>query len=86
MQDNTRYAGIWQRFLALVVDGCLFCTLFFPITRIVKGVWIMSPNDHLWAQGLFITDPICILFLVFMFLYFVLFEGLAGATLGKWIV
>jgi len=84
--ENPRYAGLWPRFLALAVDLLLFCTAFFPITRIVKGVWLMSPNDHRWSFGLFITDPLCIVFLVVMFLYFVLLEGMVGATLGKWVL
>ena len=86
MKGEARYAGLLIRFGALLLDFLLFCALFFPITRIVKGVWIMSPGDHRWAYGLFVTDPLCIAFLVFMFLYFVLLEGLAGATLGKWLL
>ena len=85
MGDETHYAGLRGRFLALLVDGLLFCALFFPITRMVKGVWIMAPGDHRWAYGLFITDPLCIAFLIVMLLYFVFLEGLFGATLGKWI-
>jgi uncharacterized RDD family membrane protein YckC len=80
------YAGIWKRFGALVIDTLLFCAIFFPVTRIVKGVWIMSASDHHWANGLFITDPLCLTFLALMVLYFVLLEGLAGATLGKWML
>jgi uncharacterized RDD family membrane protein YckC len=83
LKAATQYAGLWDRFLALVVDLLVFCAFFFPITRIVKGVWIMAPGDHRWAYGLFITDPLCIVFLVVIFLYFVFLEGLAGATLGK---
>jgi len=80
------YAGIWERFWALVIDGLLFCAVFFPVTRIVKGVWLMSASDHRWTQGLFITDPLCLIFLALMFLYFVFLEGLPGATLGKWLI
>jgi uncharacterized RDD family membrane protein YckC len=86
MKDEIRYGGLWDRFLALVIDFLVFCAFFFPITRIVKGVWIMAPSDHRWAYGLFITDPLCVAFLIVMFLYMVVLEGLAGATLGKWIV
>jgi uncharacterized RDD family membrane protein YckC len=86
MQQNTRFAGLWPRFLALLVDFCLFCAVFFPMTRLVKGVWIMRAADHRWNNDLFITDPLCIAFLVLMLLYFVLFEWLMGATLGKWVV
>lgn len=80
------YAGLWPRFLALVADGLLFCACFFPITRAVKGVWIMSPSDHRWVGGLWVTDPLCIAFLIVILLYFVGLEGLAGATFGKWLV
>jgi uncharacterized RDD family membrane protein YckC len=82
-REEVRYAGLWARFAALVIDGLLFCAIFFPVTRIVKGVWIMSVADHRWTTGLFITDPLCMIFLMLMLLYFVLLEGLAGATLGK---
>ena len=84
MEDEKRYAGLWERFLALMVDFLVFCAFFFPITRIVKGVWLMAPSDHRWSYGLFISDPLCIAFLIVMALYFVLLEGLAGATVGKW--
>jgi uncharacterized RDD family membrane protein YckC len=67
-----------------VIDLILFCAVFFPVTRIVKGVWFMSPADHRWANGWFITDPLCLAFLALMLVYFVLLEGLAGVTLGKW--
>ena len=86
MTDETRYAGLWRRFFALTIDGVLFCALFFPATRFLKGVWIMSPSDHRWASGLLTTDPLCIAFLILALLYVVFFEGLAGATLGKWIL
>ena len=84
MKVNSSYAGLWKRFWALVIDTLLFCAVFFPTTRIVKGVWAMSASDHRWVNGLFITDPLCLIFLALMVLYFVLLEGLAGATLGKW--
>jgi uncharacterized RDD family membrane protein YckC len=84
MQNKSCYAGLWHRFLALLIDGILFCILFFPLTKIVKGMWIMSPSDHRWNSGLFITDPLCLTFLFLMFLYFVLLEGLVGTTFGKW--
>jgi uncharacterized RDD family membrane protein YckC len=86
MRENTRFAGLWPRFLALLSDFLLFCVVFFPVTRLVKGVWIMSAADHRWSHGLFVTDPLCLAFLIIMFLYFVFLEGLTGVTLGKWIV
>lgn len=83
--DNAirQYAGLWHRFLALFIDLLFLCAFFFPITRIVKGTWIMSVNDHRWVKEWFVTDPICLIFLCVMFGYFVLLEGLAGGTIGK---
>lgn len=85
MRQDTRFAGLCPRFLALFVDFLFFCAVFFPATRLVKGVWIMSATDHRWSYGLFVTDPLCIAFLVVIVLYFVLLEGLRGITLGKWV-
>lgn len=86
MKDSTRFAGLWPRFLALFIDFLFFCAIFFPVTRLVKGAWLLSAEDHLWNYGLFITDPLCLAFLIVMFFYFVFLEGLFGITLGKWIV
>ena len=46
----------------------------------------MGANDHRWVHGWVIFDPICAAFLAIMVLYFVFLEGLAGATLGKWLL
>jgi len=46
----------------------------------------MTPGDHRWSSDLFVTDPLCITFLILVFLYFVILEGLAGATFGKWVL
>jgi uncharacterized RDD family membrane protein YckC len=86
LDKETRYAGLLRRFLALLVDFLLFCAFFFPITRLVKGVWLMSPSDHNWTRGWFIFDPLCLIFLVIIVVYFVLLEGLLGVTLGKWVL
>lgn len=83
MRDGIRFAGILSRVLAMVIDILVFCAVFFPVTRLLKGVWIMGAGDHRWSSGLFVTDPLCLGFLLVMFLYFVLLEGLAGATIGK---
>lgn len=61
----------------------LLSAVFFPVTRIVKGTWIMTASDHRWVHGWFVTDPLCLIFLVVIFFYFVLLEGLAGGTAGK---
>jgi len=81
-----RYAGLGPRFLALLVDLMLFCSVFFPATRLVEGVWLMAPSDHRWVSGWFITDPLCVVFLVVMSIYYIGLEATFGATLGKRIV
>ncbi|TFH65937.1 MAG: hypothetical protein E4G91_00580 [Candidatus Zixiibacteriota bacterium] len=78
------YAGLGSRFLALLIDGLLLSAIFFPTTRIVKGVWIMSPADHLWRVGWLVSDPLCMIFLLVIFSYFVVLEGFFGRTVGKW--
>jgi uncharacterized RDD family membrane protein YckC len=71
---------------ALILDWVLFCAVFFPVTRMVKGVWLMGASDHRWSYGSFVSDPLCLYFLIVIIAYFVLLEGLAGATVGKWLV
>lgn len=90
MTDNSaqstsqhQFAGLGRRFWALVIDFFILSAVFFPVTRIVKGTWLMTGRDHLWNYGLFITDPLCLVFLAVILLYFVLLEGLWGGTPGK---
>ena len=86
MEKRSRYAGLVVRFLAIVVDFILFIAAFFPITRLVKGVWLMSISDHRWTSGWVAFDPICLTFLVVIIAYYVLLEAYAGATVGKWVM
>ncbi|MBU1318369.1 MAG: RDD family protein [candidate division Zixibacteria bacterium] len=81
-----KYAGLLCRFVALVIDFMILSAVFFPVTRIVKGVWIMSASDHLWSHGLFISDPLCIIFFVAIVGYFIVAEAYLGATVGKFAV
>ncbi len=83
METDGAYAGVWPRLSALIGDIAVLSCVFFPVTRIVKGTWVMSASDHDWAVGRFVTDPLCVVFLAVMFLYFVLLEGLVGFTPGK---
>jgi len=78
-----KYAGLFRRFAALVIDFMILSAVFFPVTRIVKGVWIMSAGDHMWNYGLLITDPLCIFFFIAIICYFISLEAYIGATLGK---
>ena len=84
MADPTRYAGLFARFGALFIDFLLFSAVFFPITRMVKGVWLMSASDHRWASGWVVFDPICLVFLVVIVAYYIVLEAYLGATVGKW--
>lgn len=61
----------------------LFCAVFFPATRLAKGVWLMTPGDRRWAGGWFITDPLCVAFFVVMAICYIGLEATFGATLGK---
>jgi len=83
INNHIKYASLTQRFLALVIDFLCLSLIFFPITKIVKGVWIMSNQEHQWSYGWFITDPLCISFLIVIILYFIILEGTIGATIGK---
>jgi uncharacterized RDD family membrane protein YckC len=76
------YAGLGVRAAAMILDVIVFCLVFFPITRLVKGVWLMSPADHRWQNGWFIFDPICLVFLIIIIVYYVLLEA-GGGTVGK---
>jgi uncharacterized RDD family membrane protein YckC len=80
------YAGLGSRFLALLVDGLVLSAIFFPTTRVIKGVWIMVPTEHLWNAGWFITDPLCMIFLLAILFYFIVLEGVFGRTVGKWFI
>ncbi len=86
MMGAGNYAGLAARFFALTVDFLLLSAFFFPATRIVKGVWLMSLSDHRWAGGWVAFDPICAVFLAIIVLYFIILEGLIGATFGKWVL
>ncbi len=78
-----RFASWPVRGMALIVDYAVFCLVFFPVTRLVKGVWLMSPQDHRWVSGWIVFDPLCLIFLLVIFLYFIVLEGLLGTTVGK---
>jgi uncharacterized RDD family membrane protein YckC len=81
-----KFATIYQRFWAFVLDVVFFSLLFFPITYLYKGMWLMMPSDHDWQWGMVVFDPICLVFLIFIFCYFIFLEGLTGYTIGKYLV
>jgi uncharacterized RDD family membrane protein YckC len=77
-----KYSSLTHRILAQIIDYIVFCLVFFPVTFLVKGTWLMTPEDHLWI----IFDPICGVFLVIIFAYFILLEWLTGYTAGKYLL
>ena len=77
-----KYAGVLIRGLALFLDLIVFCIFFFPVTYIVKGTWLMTPEDHIWVM----FDPLCAVFLIIIILYYVLLEWITGSTAGKYIL
>jgi uncharacterized RDD family membrane protein YckC len=77
------YCSLFKRILAFSIDTLFFCVVFFPITYFYKGTWLMLATDHDWNYGLFIFDPICLVFLISIFLYFIFLEGIYGFTIGK---
>ena len=70
---------IIRRGLAFVVDFVFLSCFFFPITYWYSGKWVMSYTDHYWG----ILDPICLVFLVIIFAYFIIMEAYVGWTVGK---
>lgn len=78
---ENRLASISRRAVAQIIDFTILAIIFILVTYIVKGVWLMLPGDHLWI----IFDPICGVFLVAIFAYFMGMEALLGFTLGKFI-
>ncbi len=84
--DEQVFAGLRDRFFALLIDLAVFCIVFFPITKMAKGVWLMATSDHFWQIGWLISDPLCIIFLIVMLAYYVVLEGYFGRTIGKLIM
>ncbi|MFH1326614.1 MAG: RDD family protein [archaeon] len=72
-------ASIWERIFSFILDIIFLSAFFFPITYLYSGKWLMYPEDHLWS----IFDPICLIFLIIIFLYFVILEAYFGQTVGK---
>lgn len=83
LSPTFRYPGLGRRFAGLVIDITALSLVFFPVTRIVKGTWVMGRGDHAWSHGWFVTDPLCLVFLAVIALYFILLEGIVGTTIGK---
>ena len=43
----------------------------------------MMASDHDWQWGMIVFDPICLVFLIFIFSYYIILEGTWGYTIGK---
>ena len=78
-EHKPKKTGVVRRGIALVLDFLFLSIFFFPATYLYSGKWILSYEDHLWG----ITDPICLVFLLVIFAYFILMEACVGYTVGK---
>jgi uncharacterized RDD family membrane protein YckC len=70
--DQTRYASLWQRFVAVTLDEMITLVLFVPAL-----ILQISEMGGAWPLALFIIAA------VLRYLYFVYFEHGKGQTLGK---
>lgn len=78
---DSKLSSIPRRAVAQLIDFTILGIVFIIATYQVKGVWLMMPGNHLWI----IFDPICGVFLIAIFAYFIGMEWIFGFTLGKWI-
>jgi len=68
-----------RRGIGFLLDFVFLSIFFFPATYVYSGKWVMGPEEHLWG----ISDPICLVFLFFIFAYFIIMEAYVGWTIGK---
>ncbi len=71
--------AVVKRGVAFLLDFVFLSLFFFPVTYLYSGKWVMGYEDHYWG----ILDPICLVFLLIIFAYFILMEAYAGWTVGK---
>lgn len=79
MRESNRAMVVIRRGVAFLLDFVFLSLLFFPITYLYSGRWVMGFKEHLWG----ILDPICLVFLFVIFAYFILMEAYAGWTVSK---
>jgi uncharacterized RDD family membrane protein YckC len=70
--DLTRYASLWQRFVAVTLDEMITLVLFVP-----AFILQISGMGGTWPLALFVTAA------ALRYLYFVYFEYGKGQTIGK---
>jgi len=80
MPEKMEYQGVRIRVIAQIIDNAILFTSFGLFHFAVFGTWIRHiPN----VATTFATDPVCLSFLAVYFIYFIVLEGTAGATVGK---
>ena len=80
------YAGVAIRFVALLLDAIM---VFFPLSIVVglmTGGGYSQRSDGYWRAGVDVAGKGILVYVVLGLGYFVLAEGLTGATVGKRIV
>jgi len=73
---------ITTRGIAHVIDNVLLFIVFALIHFALFGTWFRHVSD---LNISFATHPICLLFVVLYFSYFILLEGTRGVTIGKFV-
>lgn len=75
----TNYQGIGPRFVAQVVDAVVLLILFFLVGFVMSGSFTFEYQGEA-------AYPFIAVYVLVAFLYYILLEGLTGATLGKKLV
>lgn len=75
-QVQMQYAGVWPRFLALLVDALALSVVIVPLA---VSLSLLSVN----SQNLSILVVMDLLLVILVVAYYIVMEAIWGATLGK---
>ena len=78
-----KYQGIIIRAVAYLADTMVLFAIFSILHFLTFGTWFRHVSEFSLS---FATHPVCLSFATFYFIYFIILEGLFGATPGKWVV
>jgi len=79
MSNKMEYQGVVIRAIAQIIDNVVLFASFGLFHFVVFDTWIR----HLPDMITFVTDAVCLSFLVVYLVYFIVLEGTLGATIGK---
>ncbi len=83
MSDGMKYQGVAIRAIAFIIDNLVLFASLGLFHFLVFGTWWRHVPDTANMATFFVTDAVCLSFLAIYFLYFVVMEGMVGATIGK---